>query len=110
MKQRQPSVPFIFLPANVGETQTAAPFIATPAGDPGTPDQNVFFLATDAGTYTNYGGAVLDGAFLHILAWDGSAWSDTATDVPAGDLEDYAKKDGYYASLTAGAALNLVGR
>jgi len=81
---------------------------------PSTPftagDFPVAFLATTAGTYTAFGGAVLDGAFLHILAWDGSAWSDTATDIPAGALEDYAKKDGYYASLTAGAALNLVGR
>lgn len=81
---------------------------------PSTPftagDFPVAFLATAAGTYTAFGGAVLDGAFLHILAWDGSAWSDTATDIPAGALEDYAKKDGYYASLTAGAALNLVGR
>lgn len=81
---------------------------------PSTPftagDFPVAFLATAAGTYTAFGGAVLDGAFLHILAWDGSAWSDTATDIPAGALEDYAKKDGFYASLTAGAALNLVGR
>lgn len=81
---------------------------------PSTPftagDFPVAFLATAAGTYTAFGGAVLDGAFLHILAWDGSAWSDTATDIPAGVLEDYAKKDGFYASLTAGAALNLVGR
>lgn len=73
-------------------------------------DFPVAFLATAAGTYTAFGGAVLDGAFLHILAWDGAAWSDTATDIPAGALEDYAKKDGYYASLTAGAATNLVGR
>lgn len=30
--------------------------IATPETDPGTPDQNVFYLATQEGTYTNFGG------------------------------------------------------
>lgn len=55
--------------------------IATPAGDPGTPDQNVFFLATDAGTYTNYGGAVLDGKHAAFFVWAGS-WTAYLTGIP----------------------------
>lgn len=55
--------------------------IATPSGDPGTPDQNVFFLATDAGTYTNYGGAVLDGKHAAFFVWAGS-WTAYLTGIP----------------------------
>lgn len=55
--------------------------IATPAGDPGTPDQNVFFLATDAGTYTNYGGAVLDGKHAAFFVWAGR-WTAYLTGIP----------------------------
>lgn len=55
--------------------------IATPSGNPGTHDNVVFFLATTAGTYTNYGGAVLDGSTLHILYYD-STWHDLDTGVP----------------------------
>lgn len=55
--------------------------IANPAGDPGTPDQNVFFLATDAGTYTNYGGAVLDGKHAAFFVWAGS-WTAYLTGIP----------------------------
>ena len=55
--------------------------IATPAGDPGSPDQNVFFLATDSGTYTNYGGAVLDGKHAAFFVWAGS-WTAYLTGIP----------------------------
>ena len=79
--------------------------IATTDGTPGTPDNNVFYLAVAPGTYTNYGGAVLDGSKLCALTYNGT-WSKSEVL----DLDDYAKIDGYYASLTAGAAENLVGR
>lgn len=79
--------------------------IATTDGTPGTPDNNVFYLAVAPGTYTNYGGAVLDGSKLCALTYNGS-WSTSVVL----DLDNFAKIDGYYASLTAGAAENLVGR
>ena len=52
--------------------------IATPATNPGTPDQNVFYLASTAGTYTNFGGLVLDDGEIAILKWNG-AWSKDST-------------------------------
>lgn len=47
--------------------------IATPASNPGTPDGPVFYIALEAGTYTNFGGNVLSNG-LTILKWD-SAWT-----------------------------------
>lgn len=52
--------------------------IATPATNPGTPDQNVFYLASTAGTYTNFGGLVLDDGEIAILKYNG-AWSKDST-------------------------------
>ena len=47
--------------------------VATPSTNPGTPDQNVFYMATEAGTYTNFNATVLP-AGISILLWNGS-WS-----------------------------------
>lgn len=60
---------------NVGENATYAG-IATPSTNPGAPDGNVFYFATQAGTYTNFGGAELE-AGLNILLWNGSSWNAT---------------------------------
>ena len=72
-------------------------------------DYNVAFLATTAGTYTNFGGVVLDGTKLCVLSYDGS-WTKTELPVPTSaaltaalanytttaDLEaNFAQKDGY---------------
>lgn len=51
--------------------------MATPATNPGTPDQNVFYFAIEAGTYSNFGGIVLSGQELAILCWDGEWHLDT---------------------------------
>lgn len=53
---------------------------ATPATNPGTPDNNVFYLATETGTYTNFGGIVV-GDEIAFLAWNGS-WAKTS--IPQG--------------------------
>ena len=50
--------------------------VATPTTNPGTPDGNVFYFATQAGTYVNFGGAELE-VGLTILLWNGSNWSAT---------------------------------
>lgn len=47
--------------------------VATPSTNPGTPDQNVFYMAIEAGTYTNFNATVLP-AGISILLWNGS-WS-----------------------------------
>lgn len=52
--------------------------IATPATNPGTPDQNVFYLASTAGTYTNFNGIILAGGELAILKYNGS-WTKDVT-------------------------------
>ena len=53
--------------------------IATPATDPGTPDQNVFYLASTAGTYTNFSGIVLAENEVAILKGSGSTWVKDTT-------------------------------
>ena len=144
---------------------------AVPTTNPGTPDARVFYIATQAGTYANFGSPaiVLDGTQIAVLLF-ASSWTSVVLSVPtkeyvdtalalkvdkvegkglstndltdvlvaliggafqkediAQDLGDsttkvvsqaaitavllqYAKVDGYYAQLTAGAAENLVGR
>lgn len=54
--------------------------VATPAGNPTVDDSKVFWLATAAGTYTNYGGAVLTGDELVILLY-GSGWTAVSTGI-----------------------------
>lgn len=47
--------------------------IATPATDPGTPDQNVFYLASRPGTYANFGDSfTLKEGDVVILSYNGS--------------------------------------
>lgn len=52
--------------------------IATPAINPGTPDQNVFYLASTAGTYANFGGLVLADGEIAILKYNGT-WTKDVT-------------------------------
>lgn len=46
--------------------------IATPDTDPGTPDQNVFYLATEPGAYANFSGIEIAEGEAVILEWRGS--------------------------------------
>ena len=52
--------------------------IATPSTNPGTPDQNVFYIASAPGTYSNFGSVVLGDGDVCILAYNGS-WSKMQT-------------------------------
>ena len=47
--------------------------VAIPSTNPGTPEQNVFYIATQGGTYANFGGHVLSSGITFFL-WDGT-WS-----------------------------------
>lgn len=49
---------------------------ATPSGSPGSPDNNVFYMA-EPGTYTNYGNAVVPDGHIGMLSYDGSWHLDT---------------------------------
>ena len=51
---------------------------ATPLTNPGTPDQNVFYLASTAGTYSNFGGITLADGEIAILKYNGS-WTKDST-------------------------------
>lgn len=52
--------------------------IATPTTNPGTPDQNVFYLAATAGTYANFGNIVLAENEVAILKYNGSWTKETS--------------------------------
>lgn len=52
--------------------------IATPQTNPGTPDQNVFYIASAAGTYANFGSFVLTDGEIAILKYNGE-WSKDST-------------------------------
>lgn len=49
--------------------------VATPLTNPGSPDQNVFYIATSAGTYSYFNDIVLPKG-ISVLRWNGS-WSAT---------------------------------
>lgn len=61
--------------------------IATPSTNPGTPDQNVFYIASTSGTYTNFGGIVLADGEIAILKYNGN-WSKDSTGVASMEMVD----------------------
>lgn len=46
--------------------------VATPETNPGTPDQNVFYVASTAGTYSNFGGIILADGEVAFLTYNGT--------------------------------------
>lgn len=48
--------------------------VAEPTTNPGSPDQNVFYIAIKGGTYTNFGNVVIPNG-ITIFKWNGS-WSN----------------------------------
>lgn len=76
--------------------------IATPETNPGTPDQNVFYLASTAGTYVNLGGFVLADGEIAILKYNG-AWSKDSSGAASSEMVNQLgqkitiipKKNGY---------------
>lgn len=69
---------------SVGEHATFAG-IANPATNPGTPDGPVFYLASEAGTYANFGSLELKG--LSVIIYNGNKWA--AVSLNAGSKDDY---------------------
>ena len=47
--------------------------IATPSTNPGTPDGPVFYIATKAGTYSNFSGITINTDEAALLVWNGGA-------------------------------------
>lgn len=56
--------------------------IATPTTNPGTPDQNVFYIASQDGTYSNFGGVTLNGEVV-IFTNKNRNWVKTDTGIAA---------------------------
>lgn len=63
--------------SSVGENSTFAG-IATPTTNPGVPDGNVFYLATETGTYSNFNAIKIESGEAVILEWRGS-WVKKST-------------------------------
>ena len=71
--------------------------IATPKTNPGTPDQNIFYIATEAGTYVNFEAIEILPGEAVILEWSGK-WekkvSGFATEKEVSKLGGYQMKIG----------------
>lgn len=89
--------------STVGANATFAG-IATPTTNPGTPDQNVFYIASEAGTYTNFGNIELQNG-LSVLMLNGSSWVSqqmlSIDDEPTAESDNLVKSNSI-AKLTNG--------
>ena len=79
------------LVSNIGDNATFAG-IATPTTNPGTPDQNVFYLAAQPGVYSNFGGVELTDQVL-IFSNKNRSWVKTdfgiATSAKVAEVVEY---------------------
>lgn len=70
--------------------------IATPTTNPGTPDQNVFYIAYENGIYSNFGGVTLNEEVVIFSNKDGS-WEKKQTEIASsksiGDLKNNTLKN-----------------
>lgn len=106
--------------SNVGKDCTFAG-IATTTTNPGVPDGNVFYLATEAGTYSNFNGIEIADGEAVILEWRGSWVKKTtgfATAAKLAELSsnfDYAflvgvpELDTYTKTFTLKRGTNVIG-
>ena len=65
--------------SNVGENASFAG-VATPSTNPGTPDGNVFYIASESGTYDNFDGIVNNGECL-IFKKNEDSWVSAETGI-----------------------------
>ena len=65
--------------SNVGENASFVG-VATPSTNPGTPDGNVFYIASESGTYSNFGGIVNNGECL-IFKKNEDSWVSIETGI-----------------------------
>lgn len=81
--------------------------IATPSTNPGTPTGKVFYVAVQAGTYTNFGGLTVSQG-INIIKYNGSTWSVDVVigidDAPTSKSGGLASSGGIYSTLRPTAA------
>lgn len=80
--------------------------VAEPTTNPGSPDQNVFYIAIKGGTYTNFGNVVIPNG-ITIFKWNGS-WSYNILFAGDGGVFDISAfhNNTKYANLTAALGTN----
>lgn len=80
--------------------------VVTPSTNPGTPDQNVWYLAAVPGTYTHFGGKVV-GAGLSILATSdgGATWIKYDLGQNANSFYGLSYESGGYVKIENGTLL-----
>ena len=61
--------------------------IATPSTNPGTPDQNVFYIASKPGPYSNFSSLAIQSGEVSVLYWNGT-WHKAETGAISGDAVD----------------------
>lgn len=59
--------------------------VAAPDTNPGTPDEKCFYIASEAGTYTNFGGIVLKENDASVLKYD-SSWHKESIGLVSTDM------------------------
>ena len=65
--------------------------IANPSTDPGTPDQNVFYIATQSGTYTNFNSLEINES--SILSNASGQWTSSPLGIPSSGTLDSLKQE-----------------
>lgn len=70
--------------------------VATPDTDPGTPDPRLFYIASENGTYTHFGGVQLQDQ-IAIFLYDEDGWRAEFLSVSL-NIEDlaYVAEDGFF--------------
>lgn len=83
--------------------------IATPTTDPGTTDQNVFYIASEKGVYTNFGGVNIDEDGVFLLLYNGS-WTKllVANVTTAASLDKILADSGYLKKSTLASVLTAI--
>lgn len=81
--------------------------IATPSTNPGTPDQNVFYLASTAGTYVNFGNIVLAENEVAILKYNGSWTKEVAGLASAEKVNQLSQKIDAFVTGSQVPSVNL---
>lgn len=73
--------------------------VATTTTNPGTPDDNVFYIATAPGTYTNFGGLSVADGEVAILKYNGSWAKDVTGAATKAQLDQLGQEVGDLADL-----------